>query len=146
MGSILSMLRKVEALDTDKVINQSIDETAEALEEINRQRMNEGVKSDGSTMPKYSFISQTVYGYPDTAIKLKNTGAFQRSITVKREGDKIVQTSTDEKTELLVDKYGEEIFGVMGAKFFKDEYKDENLLPAIQRNITKETGLSFGKK
>lgn len=143
MATILGMINKVKALDTDKVIDEAIDETLPDIEDINRERMLDGVKSDGSVMPNYSFISQTVYGYPDEPIKLKDTGAFQAGITAKRQGDKIVQTSTDSKTDMLTERYGEEIFGTGGS--YKKQYQDDHLRPAINNKITAATGLKFGK-
>jgi hypothetical protein len=145
MGTILSVLNKVKALDTGKVINDSIDETLPVIEELNRARMQEGIRSDGSVMPNYSFISVTEYGYPDGPIKLKDTGAFQAAIIAERQGEEIIQTSTDDKTNMLVEAYGEEIFGILGVKIFRNEYKDESLLPAIQERISQQTGLKFGK-
>lgn len=143
MATILGMLNKVKALDTDKVIDDAIEETLPDVEAINRERMLDGVKSDGSIMPNYSIISQEVYGYPDEPIKLRDTGAFHAGITAKRQGDAIVQTSTDSKTEMLVDRYGETIFGTGGS--YKKQYQDENLRPAMNKKITESTGLKFGK-
>jgi len=143
MGGILSLLKKVQSLNTDKVINDAFDNTMDAYEEINRERMQDGVRSDGSTMPNYSFISQTVYGYPDEPIKLKATGAFQAGLEAKRNGDSIGITSTDSKSDMLEDRYGEEIFGTGGA--YKKAYQDEHLRPAMNRQITEVTGLKFGK-
>lgn len=143
MATILSLLKKVQALDTDKVINEAFEKTTGALEDINRERMLDGVRSDGSIMPNYSFISQTVYGYPNEPIKLKATGAFQRSIIVKVQGNSIIQESTDKKNDMLVERYGEEIFGTGGD--YKKEYQDEHLRPELNRGITQATGLKFGK-
>ncbi len=138
------LLDKVNALDTDKVINDSLDETMDAVEDINRERMLDGVKADGKMMPHYSYISRTVYGYPDEPIKLKDTGAFQAGITAKREGENIAQDSTDSKTDMLVERYGDEILGI-GKGTYKKQYQDEHLRPTLNKKITAATGLKFGK-
>jgi len=144
MATTKQLLERVKSLDTDQVINESLDETMGAIEDINRERMLDGVKADGTTMPKYSYISQVVYGYPDEPIKLKDTGAFQAGITAKREGENIIHDSTDSKTEMLIEKYGGGILGI-GTGTYKKEYQDEHLRPAINKKVTAVTGLKFGK-
>lgn len=143
MATTKQLLERVKALDTDKVINDALDETMDAVEDINRERMLDGVKADGKQMPHYSFISQTVYGYPDEPIKLKATGAFQAGITAKREGEVIHESSDDGKTDMLVERYGENIFGMGGS--YKKQYQDEHLRPSLNKKITAATGLKFGK-
>lgn len=139
---------RVAKMDTDKIINQSIDNTLTELENINRERMNDGLRADGSEMPTYSFISQKVYGYPDSPIKLKATGAFQAGIQAKREGNVISTTSTDPKTKKLEKKYGENygtsVFGL--SKDYKKQYQDDHLRPELHKGITAATGLKFTKK
>lgn len=143
MLTFVGLRRKFETLDTDKVVIDSMNATADDLEEKNRERMLDGVKADGSVMPHYSYISQTVYGYPDEPIKLRDTGAFQRAIVVKLEGGKVVTESTDEKTDMLVERYGEDIFGTFGD--YKSEYLKDSLRPEINRRINEHTGLKFGQ-
>jgi hypothetical protein len=74
--------------------------------------MLEGRTSKGNFLPNYSRISQEVYGYPNEPIKLKDTGAFQSAITVEIEQEKIITGSSDEKTGMLVERYGDNIFGL----------------------------------
>lgn len=139
MLTVGTLLKRFQALDTDKIAVEAMTATADDLEEKNRERMLEGVRADGSMMPHYSYISQTVYGYPDEPIKLKDTGAFQAAIEVKVESSTVVTTSTDEKTDMLVGRYGNKIFGTFGD--FKNEYIRESLRPEVMKRIRQVTGL-----
>lgn len=141
--TIKGLYKKVQALNTDKVIEDAFDNTAVELADINRRRMNDGVRSDGSEMPFYSIVSQDLFDKPDGPITLHDTGAFQSAVTATREGSVIHTTSEDPKTELLVEKYGTKIFGTGGE--YKKQYIKENLRPALNEQINIKTGLKFGR-
>lgn len=138
--TIKGLLNRVENLDTNKIAEAAIEATATDLAEVNRERMLDGVRADGSIMPTYSYISQTVYGYPNTPIKLKDTGEFQAAIKVTVDGNVVTTDSTDEKTGMLMDRYGD-IFGTYGP--YKAAYVSESLRPAFNGGITAAIGLKF---
>lgn len=142
MSTFKALYDKLNRMDVDKIIDKALDDTMDNLEDINRERMNDGVKADGSIMPIYSYISQVVYGYPNEPIKLKATGSFQDKLYAKREGDIIHTSSTDSKTEMLVERYGE-IFGTSGD--YKQQYQADHLIPHVHKGITDATGLKFKK-
>lgn len=139
--TIKGLLKKVESMDTSAVIDTAFDKTLSDLEDINRERMLDGVRSDGSIMPNYSKVSVEVFGYPPGPIKLKDTGAFQEAIKVVRSGNVLSTDSTDQKSGMLQGRYGKKIFGTGGS--YKKQYLDENLRPALHREITAVTGLKF---
>ena len=141
--TIKGLHRKVSAMSTDKVIDQAFDQTLEKLADINRERMNDGVRADGSIMPNYSRTSVEVFGYPPGPIKLKATGAFQAGIGVKRSGNVLSTESTDEKNSMLesTERY-QPIFGTSGD--YKKQYIAESLRPALNKEINAQTGLKFG--
>lgn len=137
--NLVQFAKKVDTLDMDAIISQAFEQTKEELAEINRERMDDGIKGDGTYMPKYSFISQTVYGYPDTRIKLKATGDFQNAIRITIDGTVIKTDSADEKSRMLQDRYGESIFGTFGP--YKLEYNKKYLSPAIIAAVKNKLGL-----
>jgi hypothetical protein len=97
------------------IINErrtALEDNKPLIKDLNRERMLEGRTSKGNFLPNYSRISQEVYGYPNEPIKLKDTGAFQSAITVEIEQEKIITGSSDEKTGMLVERYGDNIFGL----------------------------------
>jgi hypothetical protein len=136
------LYQSLNQLNTDKVIDQSIDQTLPDLEDINRERMLNGVKSDQTLMPIYSKTSQTVFGKANIRIQLYDTGDFQKAIFSERDGNKIITDSEDYKSEILKQKYGEFIFGTGGE--YKRKYIKDFLRPEMNKEITSLIGLKFG--
>lgn len=136
------LYQSLNQLDTDSVIEYSFDQTLNDLEDINRERMLDGFKSNGSPMPIYSEVSQRVFNKPNTRIKLYDTGAFQNAIFAERIDNVIITDSEDIKSDLLKDKYGETIFGTGG--IYKKKYQEQFFRPTFNKEITSLTGLKFG--
>ena len=112
MGSINDLLKRLDAVDIAAESKQALITEKPLIIELNRERMLEGRKTNGKFLPKYSKISQEVYGYPNEPIKLRATGAFQQAISVEVGIDIIKTTSTDSKTAMLTKRYGEDVFGL----------------------------------
>lgn len=70
---------------------------------------------------------------------LRLTGDFYRSIYAEVRGDKVIIDATDEKTESLVKRAGEEIFGLN--KPTKEEFIKQDLEPVFLRKIKSELKL-----
>lgn len=139
MATVGTILRKVKKTDILGVAVAAIRLTQDDLADTNRARMQDGLRADGSEMPMYSYISQTVYGYPNTRIKLRDTGEFQDHIIISVNGQKIKTTSTDYKTKILTERYGGEIFGTFGV--YKNAYINEFLKPAFIKLMRNSIGL-----
>lgn len=56
-------------------------------------------------------------GQPTTRVTLRDTGAFHKSMFVVFDSEGFYVTASDEKTEKLVKKYGEEIFRLTNKNF-----------------------------
>lgn len=67
-------------------------------------------------------------GQPTTRVTLRDTGAFHESMYVVFDSEGFYITASDDKTEKLVDKYGEEIFRLT----------DKNFTRIIRSHIRKE--------
>lgn len=151
MASILKIKRKIESLDTDKICLDSLEETKEVMSEFNADQINQGLLADGGIMPDYSRASVEVYGKPEGPIRLRETGAFQSGFYTSIEGDKIVFSSTDPKTNMLVkgEKQGRRIKGGYGKEIFglnkenKEEYTREALRLMFNFKIKQATGLKI---
>lgn len=117
-------------------------ESQEVLADLNIEQLNKGLRSDGTVMPDYSQVSVEFYGKPDGPIKLKDTGAFYQGAYVRVTGDQVKFSSTDQKTEMLTERYRESIFGL------NDQYKGEAIREVIQPTLNKKieaaTGLKMG--
>jgi hypothetical protein len=67
-------------------------------------------------------------GQPTTRVTLRDTGAFHKSMFVVFDSEGFYVTASDEKTEKLVKKYGEEIFRLT----------DKNFTRIVRSHIRKE--------
>ena len=112
MASLNQFAERLSRINIREESRQALEKEKPLIADLNRERMLEGRRSDGSFLPTYSKISQSVYGYPNTPIKLKATGDFQAAITVEIDNESIIQGSSDEKSGMLTDRYGEDIFGL----------------------------------
>lgn len=87
-----------------------------SLLDMERSRIFSGIRADGTEIePEYALFTirvKTRKGQPTDRVTLFDTGAFYGAFTVERKGDMVIFTSTDDKTQRLVDKYGEGIFGL----------------------------------
>jgi len=148
MSTIVSLYQRLKNLDTDKVIQTSLEQTKDALADLNIEQMHHGLNSDGEKIGEYRSEAYAEekermnplpgFGIPD----LKLTGAFYRATKVVIGGDNITIDSDDEKSAELQEKYGKEIFGLSGV--YKREYLKENLGPVFRKSITDVIGLKFG--
>ncbi|MBP7398186.1 MAG: hypothetical protein KA954_01275 [Chitinophagales bacterium] len=141
MASILELKRKIESLDIIQVSVDAITKTDAIAADLQVKQQLNGVDAKGQRMPNYSPISVELYGKPDGPIILKDTGSFQRKITVKALGDKIVFSSSDDKTQMLEERYGKKGFSILGLNSdTKKEWK-EDLQPNLIDIVKKKTGL-----
>lgn len=85
---------------------------SQLIEELNRDQLRQGKRSDGTSLPDYSQNSVNYFGKPEGAIKLFDTGDFYESLDISYFDDRMVFDDTDEKTHMLVEKYGQMIFGL----------------------------------
>lgn len=146
MSTIDEMIRAFEQLDYEALGAQVIQDNAAQIEEVNRKQMLRGERADGSKItPKYrnekysraknAKNPQAGLGTPD----LKFTGNFQRQIDVNVFGKSQVDFfSKDSKSEDLVAKYGEAIFGIQDTEL--PRLQSEVLNPDLIDLICLETG------
>ena len=80
------------------------------IEELNREQLRSGERSDGSMMPPYSPRSKSKNA--PGPIQLFDTGLFYSGIETAVDGDGIELIGTDSKTRKLKGKYGEMILGL----------------------------------
>jgi len=111
---------------TSKIESLKVDENAIWFEVVNRdaqfeiirlntqdQLFDDGIRSDGSSLPDYSNTSINVYGKQAGHITLKDTGEFYQSFVVKvdNSGIDIIADTQKDDTD-LAKKYRKEILGL----------------------------------
>jgi hypothetical protein len=72
-------------------------------------------------------------GQPTDRVTLYDTGDWYKAIKITVNGNKIVFSDSDFKTEDLMEKYGKKILGVGG--YYKSEYIADSLRPTLLRLI-----------
>lgn len=90
---------------------EAIIENAELIENLNRDQLSEGLRSDGSVLPDYSPVS-VLMGKPPGPIRLFDEGDFYEGINLSVFDDTIRFEGEDPKTEMLMSRYGNMILGL----------------------------------
>jgi hypothetical protein len=142
MSTIKNLRKRVQNFQVQEVAVKSLDQTKEAIADLNVQQMISGKRADGSEiLPTYKDITIAIKkskGQPTDRVTLRDTGLFQEKITTTVTANKVITDSSDDKSEKLQKKYGR-IFGL--SENFKSEYLRENLNPAFLRNCKIELRL-----
>lgn len=87
------------------------------------QLYRRGINGHGKKIMSYMpYTAKTIQnkkrkGQPTTRVTLRDTGAFHKSMFVVFDLEGFYVTASDEKTEELVKKYGEEIFRLTNKNF-----------------------------
>lgn len=143
MATILTILKRFEAVNTDTISADSIEETAPQMMDANRAQMDAGLTREGDEIfPPYAPLTVAIKrlkGQPVDRVTLKDTGDFYRGFSVIVTADQVLTGSTDEKNAKLRAKYGEAIFGLGGQ--FKAGYVNNALRPVFKQKIETATGL-----
>lgn len=98
------------------------------------QLYRRGINGRGEKIMSYMpYTTKTIQnkkrkGQPTTRVTLRDTGAFHKSMFVVLDSEGFYVTASDEKTEELVKKYGEEIFRLT----------DKNFTRIVRSHIRKE--------
>ena len=144
MATILSLLQRVQSLNVNTVSQDTMEEAAPIVESWQRDQLLGGKNREGKKIgryrnPAYAQMKHSMNAVPGLGVPdLRLTGDFYRGIYTDVRGDKIIIDSTDEKTQDLVDKYGEVIFGLS-----KDTKKEavKDIRPIFMQNVRKAVKL-----
>jgi hypothetical protein len=143
MSTILKMLKRFEAVNTDQIIEDVMTDAQDPMADLNAEQINTGQRADGSMMPDYSPVSVDFFGKPAGPIRLRETGKFQAGMYARLQGSSIVFNSTDEKADMLSKQYGNQVFGLNDK--FKLEAVRDSIRPGVKQKIFDATGLIMKK-
>lgn len=110
-------------------LKEGFTEFDSVAEDLNIEQLEEGERSDGTSLPNYSPTSVAVYGKQPGPMTLRDTGAFHKSIKLKANANEADLYATDQKTEYLKDTYGEEIIGLSEESL--EELKEGYIKPSL---------------
>lgn len=92
--------------DINILVGEVLSENAVTIEELVRVQLDEGQRSDGSSLPDYSIGSVKKFGKKPGPMTLEKTGAYKRHILFQARGTQVAFGSTDPKAGKLEKKYG----------------------------------------
>lgn len=122
-------------------IRESFMDNESIIADLNAEQMFQGQDSDGNPIsPPYTEVTKIIKrakGQPTDRVTLRDTGAFQRRIFLRFAREAFDLDSSDPKTEELVFKYGDEIFGLNEETRNKipELFLIEDLRAAIRRDL-----------
>lgn len=119
-------LKKLTPSKLEKKLLELVRATEHLAVDLNTSQLMEGVDSLGDSLmayqdPMYAAFKRTLNARGVTDLNLE--GDFHDGFFVKSDKFPLEFSSKDEKTEMLVDKYGKEIFGL--SKDNLNEYSEE---------------------
>jgi hypothetical protein len=144
--TIDAIIANTEALSINQVIEESVSETTEELKNYQQQQMYSGMRADGEPINplhgKYAgYALRTVQikqskGQVTNRVTLRDERNFYLGIVVTPKNNAAEFTSADGKTDLLIDYYGPQIFGLN--KDFAGLYSNNDLKPLAIRKIQEQ--------
>ena len=132
MATIRAFNERVQSLSEDIFMDVFMEESF-AVEELNKNQLDEGLDSKGKKLTQYKYDSYAEYkhelnskpGYGNPDLNL--TGDFYSGFKVEEKGGtKYDITSLDRKTQTLTENYGIAIFGLSeesGGEFVTVRYR-----------------------
>lgn len=125
----IAQLKKLTPEFMEKEILKIVKQHEADLVDLNVQQMLSGIRADGSEIaPEYSPITvayKKLRNQPSDRVTLKDSGDFQRYMFADVNHFPIIFDSQDWKTDRLVKKYGEQIFGLTEAN--KKEFSEHEI-------------------
>jgi hypothetical protein len=96
-------------LNVPIMIEETLKELTPVIEDLLGEQLQRGERGDGTILPNYSPVSVHVYGKPAGPIRLFETGAFYRGMTLEVTAKDFEIKDTDSKTAKLTNTYGDAI-------------------------------------
>lgn len=149
MGSVLNLLRKVQALDIKEISRHSIDVNLDHIVKAQQQQMRDGYANDGDAIGDryenrgYYFYKRGLPTYDPLGgeVDLYRSGVFQNKIVANMVGDEIIIESTDSKADEVTGLWGGagRIFGLLPE--YQRRFVRGPLRSTVISEISKVTGL-----
>jgi len=148
MATVLDMIENINALDIHELAVNAIMSTEDAMVNLNREQLTEGLDSRGHKLkPTYgskAYATKKAAQNPRPGKwnpDLILTGAFVESFKVSLSGDDLKFEASDIKAPDLLEKYGDDVMGLMDTQ--QEHYNNNIFYPEFAGNIEHETGLKF---
>lgn len=137
------LARRIEAVNFNEVMKDVLETHQEEVKDLNREQMLQGRNKDGSFInPPYrpaTVAIKAAKGQENRFVTLRDTNSFQSKMTLILKGSTFDMSSTDEKTDMLIGKYGNLIFGLTDQN--KSIFMRNTGQSAFVRIVSRETGI-----
>ena len=143
MGTIAELYNVLKTVNINVIAKTAMGKTTKNLVDLQKAQLLKGLRQDGTSQKFYSKRSQNMFGKPNIAMQMKDTGAYHKSITVDVGSDEFEMLATDSKSEMLEDKYGgrSTLLGLTDQS--TEFYTENNFQPEFNKLILEKTGLEF---
>lgn len=133
-------IKRLEDLENDKLIEfmqECLNDNNKFITDLNKKQLEKGIKSDRSYMKEYSYRTikqRQLEGNPvkGELIALYDTGNFWKGFWAIATDGKLELLSSDSKTNELISRYGENIFGLTESNF---EILGEKIMPQLKQKV-----------
>jgi hypothetical protein len=115
MGKLSDISKRLARLTPGMMREETLNaftKNESSIVDYNTEQLMGGQDSKGENLPNYSPGSVARFGKPPGPIKLFDSGDFHNGFFVRKQADKIIFDSRDEKTDMLKNEYGADIFGL----------------------------------
>ena len=144
MNAIEKLIFKIDSIQNNLLttVVTVLNENSDELEQAQRDQMAEGKNANGNNIGRlkdraYALRKKATGGKARLGIAdLRNKGNFYKGITAKANKSVLTITSTDEKTDLLINKYTEQIFGYNNQTF--GIVRDTIIIPGLIKEFKKQ--------
>lgn len=142
MAVIEQLIKNLEAVDMNDVIEESVEATRDDLARLQKLQLLSGEKSDDTKIGKYRNKNYAAKKYAQNPlaglgnVDLRLTGDFYSGIIIDPRDRAVIIDSDDPKTDALTKKYGKNIFGLNTE--FGAEYGKEHMGPVATGKIKKQ--------
>jgi hypothetical protein len=132
-------IRRALEVSIEDVVLELMKQHKGVLIRLNQdQLLLEGIDADGKKLAPYrseNYAARKRLLNPAGVTDLRLTGKFYAGFFVTVEDFPLIFGSTDSKTDKLIEKYGEKIFGLTeeSKRYFMDNYLKEALLQYYKR-------------
>ncbi len=141
------MQRRLAGFNLLEELQEAVIETSGDAITLNQGQMSLGKRADGTEItPSYTDLTIEIKeqkGQETRWVTLRDTSEFWNDMFVDVNANSYGLSSANGKTDKLVKKYGDKIFG-LSKESKREEYIPFYLLPSLQHRISYKLGLKFG--
>ncbi len=143
MTTIHAMLKRVKSVDLIELASDIVENKPQVIIDMNKDNLVHGIKKDGTQIGKYKdqgYYSRKKFAMNSKAgfgnVDLINKRAFVGGMFLKMFSSGVFDIrSRDSKSDELMTKYGDDIFGLTSDN--KKKYRTDVLQPELVREVKK---------